>query len=53
MNREIVNFGWKHQRREENLPFWRPKNTHNLVMPHSISVCLTIGCESVSKCETV
>lgn len=34
-------------------PFWRPKNWHNLMMPDSISVCLTIACESVSKYDTV
>lgn len=37
----------------KSLAFWRPKKTHNLVMPHSMTVCLTIGCESVNRCDTV
>lgn len=35
------------------LPFCRPKNTQSFVMPHSMTVCLTIGWGSVSKCDTV
>lgn len=36
-----------------NIPFCLPKNTQSFVIPHSITVCFTIGCGSVKRCETV
>lgn len=35
-----------------SLAFWRPKNTHSLVIPFSIKVCFTIFSGSLSKVTT-
>ena len=35
-----------------SLAFWRPKNTHNRVIPFSIKVCFTIFSGSLSKVTT-